>query len=253
MKRIFSVKKYIEDQERSGKTTEYIYRMLDLWANKCEGLTSDEMFKLGCGTCDDWMIYVFENAQEMEEYNHRTNVFAEQIKKRQNEFMELFAKNIMNDLFGNKEIKFDENSIKGIERRISGKEEMEMNVEIRNIQINTKKKVITVVWSDNTATMCKATNGDIFDEYTGVCICIAKKFAGGGSPLNKLIAEKKHYLDQNEQKKYLAEVELENAKKKINKFVTEKKSMEYTVKYCMDHYSRSIQKDIAEYIKDKYK
>ena len=45
----------------------------------------------------------------------------------------------------------------------------------KQIYINNKKKVITVVWNDGTHTMIKCQDGDYFDIEKGVAMCFMKR------------------------------------------------------------------------------
>lgn len=57
MKKVFSIEKYKKSCEEDG--IEY-----GSWANKCEGLTVEEIGELGFGTIDNWMIEVEERKNE---------------------------------------------------------------------------------------------------------------------------------------------------------------------------------------------
>ena len=60
MKKVFSVKKFKECCERLGRLKSQIKKSCEIWANECDGLTKEEMFKLGYLCSDDWMIEVEE-------------------------------------------------------------------------------------------------------------------------------------------------------------------------------------------------
>lgn len=53
--KVFSVYKFMEDCFETGDTDGEILRSLNLWAERCHGLTENEMKKLGLETDDDWM------------------------------------------------------------------------------------------------------------------------------------------------------------------------------------------------------
>lgn len=65
MKKVFSVKKYEEAMKKNGSEKEQIEFSKELWANKFDGLTAEEMMmKHGCFTHDNWMIEVEEGENE---------------------------------------------------------------------------------------------------------------------------------------------------------------------------------------------
>lgn len=65
MKKVFSVKKYEEAMKKNGSEKEQIEFSKELWANKFDELTEDEiMEKYGCFTHDNWMIEVEEGGNK---------------------------------------------------------------------------------------------------------------------------------------------------------------------------------------------
>lgn len=59
MKLVFSVKKFEERMKENGFSQERIDHSKEIWANKCDGLTENEMFlKYGYLCSDGWMIEV---------------------------------------------------------------------------------------------------------------------------------------------------------------------------------------------------
>lgn len=58
MKKVFSKEKFIEDRRSDGLSEEDIQKHLNRWANKCEGLTLEEMLSRGCYADHDWLIEV---------------------------------------------------------------------------------------------------------------------------------------------------------------------------------------------------
>ena len=61
MKKVFSVEKFKESMKSFGYVKTIIDCYLANWANECEGLTEEEMNKLGYRTGDNWMIEVEES------------------------------------------------------------------------------------------------------------------------------------------------------------------------------------------------
>lgn len=61
MKKVFDVYKFIDNMLRIQVPDDKIIRSLDFWAEKCHGLTEEEMiYNHGCFTSDAWMIEVKE-------------------------------------------------------------------------------------------------------------------------------------------------------------------------------------------------
>lgn len=56
---------------------------------------------------------------------------------------------------------------------------------IRKVQINEKKKVCTIVWTDGQVTLAKCGENDIWDPEKGLLVCIAKRFWVSGTQFNK--------------------------------------------------------------------
>lgn len=61
----------------------------------------------------------------------------------------------------------------------------EMDSVIKKVQINEKKKVCTIVWTDGEVTMAKCGANDIWDPEKGLLVCIAKRFWSSGTKFNK--------------------------------------------------------------------
>ena len=47
--------------------------------------------------------------------------------------------------------------------------------DIKQILVNAEKKTTTIVWLDDTVTMCKCCEGDTYDEFSGIAIAYLKK------------------------------------------------------------------------------
>lgn len=61
MKKVFDVYKFIDNMLIAGVPDDKIIRSLDVWAEKCHGLTKEEMIdKRGCSTTYLWMVEVEE-------------------------------------------------------------------------------------------------------------------------------------------------------------------------------------------------
>ena len=60
---------------------------------------------------------------------------------------------------------------------------------IKEIIVNPPATII--IWKDGTKTICKAGDGEEYDEEVGVAMCIAKKYFGSRNQLKK--ASKKAY------------------------------------------------------------
>jgi len=72
--------------------------------------------------------------------------------------------------------------------------------DIRSIHCNPKAKVTVVIFKDNSKEICRCAEGDEYNEYAGICICIAKHFYGK-SKLEKILNKKKVvYNDSNKKK-----------------------------------------------------
>ena len=67
MKKVFSVKKFEEWCKRLGFPNEDYEKSCEIWANKCDGLTKEEMNELGYACSDDWTIKVEEKTMEKKE------------------------------------------------------------------------------------------------------------------------------------------------------------------------------------------
>ncbi len=61
---------------------------------------------------------------------------------------------------------------------------------IKHIHCDPKAKVTVVIFEDNSKEICRCTKDDVYNEYAGICICIAKHLYGK-SKLEKFIDTKK--------------------------------------------------------------
>lgn len=68
--------------------------------------------------------------------------------------------------------------------------------DVKSIHCDHKNKVTVVVFSDNTKSICRCYKDDEYNEYAGICICIAKHIYGK-SQLDKIINSKKKALYNN--------------------------------------------------------
>ena len=71
---------------------------------------------------------------------------------------------------------------------------------IKSIHCNPKAKVTVVVFEDNSKEICRCAEGDEYNEYAGVCICLAKHLYGK-SKLEKILNEKKVIYNRSNKKK----------------------------------------------------
>lgn len=82
------------------------------------------------------------------------------------------------------------------------KEDKNLDRVIRHVQINEKKKVVTIVWKDGKVTMAKCGPNDIWDPEKGVLVCVAKRFFNSNTQFSKWLKsvipeeETKSLLDQ---------------------------------------------------------
>lgn len=60
---------------------------------------------------------------------------------------------------------------------------------IKKVQINEKKKVVTIVWTDGQVTLAKCGENDIWDPEKGLLVCIAKHMFVSGTQMNKWLKE----------------------------------------------------------------
>ena len=75
---------------------------------------------------------------------------------------------------------------------------------IRHVQVNEKKKVVTIVWKDGEVTMAKCGPNDMWDPEKGVLVCVAKRFFNSNTQFSKWLKsvipepeeETKSLLDQ---------------------------------------------------------
>lgn len=58
MKKVFSLKKFIEWAVKSDYLDEIINSLKIGWPIECDGLTQEEMAKKGVSTSDDWMVEI---------------------------------------------------------------------------------------------------------------------------------------------------------------------------------------------------
>jgi hypothetical protein len=54
--KVFSVEAFRADLERIDEPEESIERSIDLWAERCRGLTEKEMERIGLVTEPEWMV-----------------------------------------------------------------------------------------------------------------------------------------------------------------------------------------------------
>lgn len=71
----------------------------------------------------------------------------------------------------------------------SGSEYNDIRDVIKKVQINEKKKVVTIVWTDGQATLAKCGENDIWDPEKGLLVCIAKRMFVSGTQMNKWLKE----------------------------------------------------------------
>ena len=65
------------------------------------------------------------------------------------------------------------------------KEDKNLDRVIRHVQVNEKKKVVTIVWKDGEVTMAKCGPNDIWDPEKGVLVCVAKRFFNSNTQFSK--------------------------------------------------------------------
>lgn len=65
------------------------------------------------------------------------------------------------------------------------KEDKNLDKKIRHIQINEKKKVVTIVWKDGDVTMAKCSPNDTWDPEKGLLVCVAKHGFKSSTQFNK--------------------------------------------------------------------
>ena len=71
--------------------------------------------------------------------------------------------------------------------------------DIKHIHCDHKNKVTVVVFGDDSKTICRCAKEDEYNEYAGICICIAKHVYGK-SYLDKIINSKKKVIYNNDNK-----------------------------------------------------
>ena len=67
---------------------------------------------------------------------------------------------------------------------------------IKYIQCDYKNKVTVVVFVDDSKSICRCSKEDEYNEYAGICICLAKHMYGK-SKLEKIINSKKKVVYNN--------------------------------------------------------
>lgn len=68
---------------------------------------------------------------------------------------------------------------------------------IRSVQINEKKRVVTIVWKDGTVTMAKCSMFEQFDVEKGISIAVMKRFFSSTTKMNKWLKEQtKDYYER---------------------------------------------------------
>lgn len=65
------------------------------------------------------------------------------------------------------------------------KEDKNLDRVIRHVQVNEKKKVVTIVWKDGEVTMAKCGPNDMWDPEKGVLVCVAKRFFNSNTQFSK--------------------------------------------------------------------
>jgi len=79
------------------------------------------------------------------------------------------------------------------------KEFLKAIIPIKHIHCDHKNKVTVVVFEDDSKAICKCAKEDEYNEYSGICICIAKHVYGK-SHLDKIINSKKKVIYNNDNK-----------------------------------------------------
>ena len=68
---------------------------------------------------------------------------------------------------------------------------------IRSIQINEKKRVVTIVWIDGSVTMAKCGPHEEFDPEKGIAIAFMKRWFASTTKMNKWLKEQtKDYYER---------------------------------------------------------
>lgn len=67
---------------------------------------------------------------------------------------------------------------------------------IKHIHCDHKHKVTVVIFADNSKSICRCSKEDEYNEYAGICICLAKHLYGK-SNLDKIINSKKTVIYNN--------------------------------------------------------
>jgi hypothetical protein len=84
---------------------------------------------------------------------------------------------------------------------------------IRHVQVNEKKKVVTIVWKDGEVTMAKCGPNDMWDPEKGVLVCVAKRFFNSNTQFSKWL--KSVIPEPEEETKSLLDQIVENV---VNKY-----------------------------------
>ena len=71
---------------------------------------------------------------------------------------------------------------------------------IKHIHCDPKHKVTVVVFMDDSKEICRCAKSDEYNEYAGICICIAKHLYGK-SKLERFINTKKKVIYNNNNQK----------------------------------------------------
>lgn len=93
------------------------------------------------------------------------------------------------------------------------KEDENLDKKIRHIQINEKKKVVTIVWKDGDVTMAKCSPNDTWDPEKGLLVCVAKHGFKSSTQFNKW--RKRVVPEEEEETKSLLDQIVENV---VNKY-----------------------------------
>lgn len=93
------------------------------------------------------------------------------------------------------------------------KEDKNLDNVIRKVQINEKKKVVTIVWKDGEVTMAKCGPNDMWDPEKGVLVCVAKRFFNSNTQFSKWL--KSVIPEPEEETKSLLDQIVENV---VNKY-----------------------------------
>ena len=86
MKKVFSKEKYIEDMRAIGSNEEKIENIKNRsWVNKCEGLTREEIEKMGYTLDEEWFVEVPDdevlNYEKLKEENQQLKEQVEYLRR----------------------------------------------------------------------------------------------------------------------------------------------------------------------------